>query len=159
MLIKTLNDTLWAKGLKLATAESCTGGMIGAAITDLAGSSDVFDRGFITYSNEAKMQMLGVKPETLEAHGAVSEPTAREMALGALAHSLADIAISVTGIAGPGGGSSDKTVGLVYIGIASKDGGAHVYRHVFPGDRAAVREQTRDTALTYVLNMLKDPQS
>ena len=102
----------------LATAESCTGGMIAAALTDIAGSSAVVDRGFVTYSNEAKMDMLGVSAATLDAHGAVSRETALEMAAGALARSRAGIALSVTGIAGPGGGSAEKPVGLVWFGLA-----------------------------------------
>ena len=104
-------------GVSIATAESCTGGMISAALTDVAGSSDVFDRGFVTYSNEAKMQMLGVRHETLQAHGAVSEAVAREMAEGALEHSTATLAVAVTGIAGPGG-SEFKPEGRVCFGLA-----------------------------------------
>ena len=104
-------------GVSIATAESCTGGMISAALTDVAGSSDVFDRGFVTYSNEAKMQMLGVRHETLQAHGAVSEDVAREMAEGALEHSTATLAVAVTGIAGPGG-SEFKPEGRVCFGLA-----------------------------------------
>lgn len=107
------------KGLRIATAESCTGGMIAARLTDIAGSSDVFDRGFVTYSNAAKQDMLGVRPATLEAHGAVSEEVADEMAVGAILHSLADIAVSVTGIAGPGG-SEHKPEGRVCFGLAQK---------------------------------------
>lgn len=107
------------KGLMIATAESCTGGMIASALTDIAGSSAVVDRGFVTYSNEAKMDMLGVLETTLEAHGAVSEETAREMAQGALGNSDADVTVAVTGIAGPSGGTPDKPVGLVYLAIAT----------------------------------------
>ncbi|RWC55703.1 CinA family protein [Mesorhizobium sp.] len=106
------------RGIMLATAESCTGGMIIAALTDIAGSSAVVDRGFITYSNEAKMDMLGVSTATLDAHGAVSRETAIEMAKGALARSRAGLILAVTGIAGPGGGSADKPVGLVWFGVA-----------------------------------------
>lgn len=105
------------RGLRIATAESCTGGMVAAALTDVAGSSDVFERGFVTYSNAAKVQMLGVSPETLAAHGAVSEPVAREMAEGALAQSAAGVAVSITGIAGPGG-SEFKPEGRVCFGLA-----------------------------------------
>jgi nicotinamide-nucleotide amidase len=104
-------------GLRIATAESCTGGMVSAALTDVAGSSDVFDRGFVTYSNAAKMDMLGVRPETLAAHGAVSEPVAQEMAAGALARSAADLAVAITGIAGPGG-SEHKPEGRVCFALA-----------------------------------------
>jgi len=107
-----------ARGIMLATAESCTGGLIVGALTDIAGSSDVVDRGFVTYSNEAKMDMLGVSRATLEAHGAVSRETALEMAAGALARSRAGIALAVTGVAGPGGGSPQKPVGLVWFGLA-----------------------------------------
>ena len=106
------------RGIMLATAESCTGGLIIAALTDIAGSSAVVDRGFITYSNEAKMEMLGVSAATLDAHGAVSRETVLEMAAGALAHSQASLSLAVTGIAGPSGGSEDKPVGLVWFGIA-----------------------------------------
>lgn len=116
-----LLDLARATGARIATAESCTGGMIGAALTDVAGSSDVFDRGFITYSNDAKVEMLGVRPETLAAHGAVSEEVAAEMASGALAHSRAMIAVSVTGIAGPGG-SEFKPEGRVCFGLATPAG-------------------------------------
>jgi nicotinamide-nucleotide amidase len=111
-----------ARGLKIATAESCTGGLVAAALTEIAGSSDVVDRGFVTYSNEAKEAMLGVKPATLKRHGAVSAETAAAMAAGALEHSLADIAVAITGIAGPGGGSRQKPVGLVHFATASRDG-------------------------------------
>ena len=111
-----------ARGLKVATAESCTGGLVAGALTDIAGSSDVFDRGFVTYSNEAKQQMLGVSSETLRDHGAVSRQTAQEMARGAIAHSNAQLAVAITGIAGPGGGSKDKPVGLVQFAAASRSG-------------------------------------
>lgn len=114
-------DLARARGAKIATAESCTGGMIGAALTDVAGSSDVFDRGFITYSNDAKVEMLGVRAETLAAHGAVSEQVAAEMAAGALARSRAGLAVSVTGIAGPGG-SENKPEGRVCFGLATARG-------------------------------------
>lgn len=137
-----------AAGLILATAESCTGGMIAASITDIAGSSAVFDRGFVTYSNEAKRDVLEVGAETLQRHGAVSPETAREMAFGALSRSNADIAISVTGIAGPDGGSAEKPVGLVYMGIAEIDEETTVLDHHF-GDigRDQVREATVRAAL------------
>lgn len=137
----------------MATAESCTGGMIAAALTDVAGSSAYFDRGFVTYSNEAKMQMLDVNPVTIQVFGAVSEQCARLMARGAYAHSNADIAVSVTGIAGPGGGSDDKPVGTVYIGLATADE-AFVHHHVFDGDRASVRQQTVNAAIKHVIDYL-----
>src|SRR5262249_53163778 len=117
-LARAVLDACRAHGIMLTTAESCTGGMIAAALTDIPGSSDVVDRGFVTYSNEAKMEMVGVRHATLAAHGAVSRETAVEMAAGALAHSRAGIALSVTGIAGPGGGSAEKPVGLVWFGLA-----------------------------------------
>lgn len=109
------------KGLKIATAESCTGGMIASSLTDISGSSAVVDRGFVTYSNEAKMDMLGVLESTLETHRAVSDETAREMAQGALGNSDADVTVAVTGIAGPGGGTPEKPVGLVYMALATDD--------------------------------------
>ena len=119
---RTLLDVCRDRGLKLATAESCTGGLISALLTEIPGSSAVLERGFVVYSNDAKQEMLGVSEDVLVAHGAVSEPTARAMALGALAHSSADIAVSVTGIAGPDGGSPAKPVGLVHFACARRDG-------------------------------------
>jgi len=139
------------RGLKLVSAESCTGGMIAAALTTLPGASDVFERGFITYSNEAKTELLGVPAELIEAHGAVSAQVAQAMAAGALNHSRADLAVSVTGIAGPGGGSPEKPVGLVYIGIADKQGAATSFRHQFTGDRTEVRRQTVEAAFAHLL--------
>ena len=132
----------------VATVESCTGGMIAAAITDIAGSSAVLDRGFVTYSNEAKQDMVGVSPATLAAHGAVSYQTAIEMAEGALGRSRADIAVSVTGIAGPGGGSPEKPVGLVYMAVAGKHMQTR-YETLQLGDvgRDQIREQTVRQAL------------
>jgi nicotinamide-nucleotide amidase len=115
-------DTCRANGLKIVTAESCTGGLVAAALTEIAGSSDVVDRGFVTYSNDAKEAMLAVPAETLRRHGAVSRQTAAAMAKGALAHSAADLAVAVTGIAGPGGGSAKKPVGLVYLAALARDG-------------------------------------
>jgi nicotinamide-nucleotide amidase len=126
----------------LATAESCTGGLIAAALTAVAGSSDVVDRGFVTYSNDAKNQMIGVPMALIEAHGAVSEEVARAMAEGTLARSRAAIAISVTGVAGPGGGSAEKPVGLVCFGLARTGKPALSARQVFPGDRTAIRAAT-----------------
>ncbi|MCV0378093.1 CinA family protein [Nitratireductor sp.] len=146
-----------ARGIMLATAESCTGGMIAAALTDIAGSSSVVDRGFVTYSNEAKMEMLGVSPETLAAHGAVSQETALEMAQGALAHSRAGVTVAVTGIAGPDGGSDEKPVGLVWFGLAMKGRAPVAQSHVFEDrDRAGVRAATVETALDMVLSALQE---
>lgn len=115
-------DACRARKLKVATAESCTGGLVAGALTDIAGSSDVVDRGFVTYSNEAKQQMLGVPADTIEKHGAVSRETAEAMARGALGNANADLAVAITGIAGPGGGSPDKPVGLVHFAAASRNG-------------------------------------
>ncbi len=137
-----LLDLLRARGLTVATAESCTGGLIAAALTSAAGSSDVVACGFVTYSNAAKTAMLGVPAELITAHGAVSEAVALRMADGALQRSDADLAVAVTGIAGPGGGSADKPVGLVWFGAARRGSPAWAEREVFPGDRAAVREAT-----------------
>lgn len=141
-------STLEALGEKAATAESCTGGLIAAALTAVAGSSSVVDRGFVTYSNEAKTEMLGVPAELIAAKGAVSAEVARAMAEGALARSRADRAVSVTGIAGPGGGSADKPVGLVHFGLARKGRPTRHVEHVFAGGRDAVRHQTALTALS-----------
>lgn len=128
-----------AGGLTLATAESCTGGLISGCLTSVSGSSSVIDRGFVTYTNEAKAEMLGVPVDLIGTYGAVSEPVARQMALGVLARTRADIALSVTGIAGPTGGTATKPVGLVYLGAARRGRPPVVERHVFGGDRDAVR--------------------
>ncbi len=144
-----------AKAARIATAESCTGGMIGAALTDIAGSSDVFDRGFITYSNPAKVAMLGVSPDTLARSGAVSEEVACEMAAGALARSDATVAISVTGIAGPGG-SGVKPEGRVCFGLATPSG-VRVETVEFGAlGRAQVRRATVEHALTLLAQALRD---
>lgn len=143
-----------AKGLKLACAESCTGGMVSAALTAIAGSSAVVERGFVTYSNEAKTEMLGVPAELIAAHGAVSEAVARAMAAGALAHSRADVAIAITGIAGPGGGSVDKPVGLVHMAAARQGGAIRHHHQIFAGDRDAIRRQAAETALTMAVALL-----
>lgn len=134
-------------GLMVATAESCTGGMVAAALTAIPGSSAVVERGFVTYSNEAKAELLGVPMALIEAHGAVSEMVARAMAEGALAHSRAHLAVAITGIAGPDGGTAQKPVGLVHF-AAARRGGTTLARHlVFAGSRDAVRAQATETAL------------
>jgi nicotinamide-nucleotide amidase len=144
-----------AKGIMLATAESCTGGMIAAALTDIAGSSAVVDRGFVTYSNEAKMEMLGVRGETLRTHGAVSEETALEMAAGALRDSRAGIAVSVTGIAGPDGGSAEKPVGLVWFGLARAGRETMAEKRLFDNrGRAFIRSESVKAALGMILAAL-----
>lgn len=140
-----------AKKRTLATAESCTGGMIVAALTDVAGSSDVVERGFVTYSNRAKTELLGVPPDLIARCGAVSEEVARAMAEGALARAPVDVTVAVTGIAGPGGGSADKPVGLVYFGVATHGASVCVDRHVFAGDRAAIRAATVVRALQLLI--------
>lgn len=134
-------------GLRVVTAESCTGGLIAATLTAIAGSSDVVDRSFVSYSNAAKTEMLGVPPGLIGRLGAVSSEVANAMAVGALARSAADVAVSVTGIAGPDGGSAEKPVGLVWFGIAARGAKASCVMEVFPGDRAAVRRQTVARAL------------
>ena len=141
-------DAFRRRGWMIATAESCTGGLIAATLTEVAGSSDVVDRGFVTYSNEAKAEMLGVDPATIAAHGAVSAPVAAAMAQGALERSRAAVAVSVTGIAGPGGGSTAKPVGLVWFGLARTGSPARTQSRVFPGDRTAVRAATVGHALS-----------
>lgn len=152
----TLLSLYRARSLRIATAESCTGGMIAAALTDIAGSSDVFERGFVTYSNEAKTEMLGVPAELIAKFGAVSEQVAREMAAGALRHSRADMAVSVTGVAGPGGGSKEKPVGLVYLAIARRNGATHCERRQFPGGRAEIRCATVARALEMFAELLAE---
>jgi nicotinamide-nucleotide amidase len=153
-LVRQLAELLGTSGRMLATAESCTGGLIAGACTDLAGSSTWFERGFVTYSNEAKTQMLGVPADVIAAHGAVSEPVARAMAEGALAHSLAQAAVAVTGVAGPGGGSAEKPVGTVWFGW-SLDGQCWTERRLFTGDRAAVRAATVRHALQTLVTRLR----
>lgn len=140
-LTQRLARQLLAKQQCVCTAESCTGGLIAKTFTDLAGSSDWFERGFVTYSNAAKSEMLGVPASLIEDYGAVSEAVANAMAIGALRHSAADFAIAVTGVAGPGGGSAEKPVGIVWIALASADH-LEAQCHQFDGDRAAVREAT-----------------
>ena len=148
---QALLSTLRSQSLRVATAESCTGGLVAALLTEIAGSSDVVDCGFVTYSNAAKRGMLGVAAQTLEAHGAVSEPTAREMALGALARSQADIAVSITGIAGPGGGSAAKPIGLVHVACARRGHDTHHRECRFADNgRAGVRR----AAILVALDML-----
>jgi nicotinamide-nucleotide amidase len=139
-------------GVMVATAESCTGGLVAAALTAISGSSDVVDRGFVTYSNEAKRQMLGVPEATLAAHGAVSAATAIAMADGALAASRAGVAVSITGIAGPGGGSADKPVGLVWFGLARAGRDTAAFRQEFP--QAAGRDGIRRLAVHEALRLL-----
>jgi nicotinamide-nucleotide amidase len=144
-----LLDACRQAGVRVATAESCTGGLIAAALTAIAGSSDVVERGFVTYSNAAKTELLGVAVALIERHGAVSEAVALAMAEGALARSHADIAVSVTGIAGPGGATGTKPVGLVHLGCARRGRTTLLEQRVFPGDRSAVRE--RSVALAFEL--------
>ncbi len=143
------------RGLKVATAESCTGGMVAAALTDIAGSSAVVERGFVTYSNEAKSELLGAPAALIARHGAVSAEVARAMADGALRRSRADIAVAVTGIAGPTGGSADKPVGLVWFALAARGAAPLTERRVFAGaDRALVRLRATETALAMVARAL-----
>ena len=157
--IQALSETLLSAcreaRLKLATAESCTGGLVAAALTDIAGSSDVMERGFVTYSNEAKTELLGVPAAVIAAHGAVSAQVATAMAQGALARSPVDLVVSITGIAGPGGATSGKPVGLVYFGVARKGGAAQVERHTFHGDRASVRAAATERALELLLEVAR----
>ncbi len=143
-------------GLRLTAAESCTGGLVVGCLTEIPGSSDVVDRGYVTYSNTAKEEMLGVRPGSLARFGAVSEIVAREMAEGALARSGADLAVAVTGIAGPGGGTPDKPVGLVHFAASHRGGPARHRLDVFTGDRRAVRLAAVRTALTMLLEAAGD---
>ena len=150
-LAREAGRTLQAARWRVATAESCTGGWIAKCLNDLAGSSNWFERGYVTYSDVAKMQTLGVRSPTLQARGAVSAETAGEMAQGALMQSGADVAVSVTGIAGPDGGSLEKPVGLVWFGLARRGGSTRSERHVFEGDRAAIRSAAVARALTLLI--------
>jgi nicotinamide-nucleotide amidase len=148
-------DAFQAAGKMLATADSCTGGMVAAALTDIAGSSAVVERGFVTYSNRAKAQLLGIDPAVIEASGAVSTEVAAAMARGALAQSAAHVAVAITGIAGPGGGSASKPVGLVWFGLAVEGKPTTTEHIIFKGDRAAVRAQATEKALTLLLDGLR----
>jgi nicotinamide-nucleotide amidase len=153
--VQALAAALRGRAWRLATAESCTGGLIAAACTAVAGSSDWFERGFVTYSNAAKSELLGVDADLIVAHGAVSEAVAQAMARGALQHSKADLSVAVTGIAGPGGATPGKPVGLVWLAVARRGGDAatacQAERLQLDGDRAAVREQTTLLALRRLL--------
>jgi len=153
-LAQFVGQVLQSQQMRLVTAESCTGGFIAQALTDVPGSSLWFDRGFVSYSNAAKIQMLAVKPETLEHYGAVSAQTAIEMVTGALLHSDADVAIAVTGVAGPSGGTEEKPVGMVFIAWASKANGCQLLQLSLSGDRQAIRRQTVALALKGLLDLI-----
>jgi nicotinamide-nucleotide amidase len=157
-LVQQLAKALLARGWMLATAESCTGGLIAGACTDLAGSSAWLERGFVTYSNAAKTQMLGVDAALIAQHGAVSEPVARAMAQGALVHAQAQVALAVTGVAGPSGGSAEKPVGTVWFGWAL-NGRVVSEMQRFAGDRAAVRQATVNHSLQRLLELLQTPST
>ena len=152
-LVQQLADALTARAWRMGTAESCTGGLIAAACTELAGSSVWFERGFVTYSNEAKVELLGVDAALIAAHGAVSEQVARAMAEGALMRTGVDVAVAVTGIAGPSGGSADKPVGTVWLAWAQRNGPTRAECQLFDGDRARVRELTCLSALKGLLDL------
>lgn len=152
-LVTQLAVELKARGQMMATAESCTGGLIAGACTDISGSSDWFERGFVTYSNAAKSELLGVPAALIAEHGAVSEPVVRAMASGALAHAHAQCSVAVTGVAGPNGGSADKPVGTVWFGWATPEG-VFSERQRFDGDRATVRQATVVHALSGLLTRL-----
>ena len=149
-----LLDQCRADGLKLVTVESCTGGLIAACLTAIPGSSAVVERGFVTYSNEAKIELVGVDPDLLRREGAVSEAVARAMATGALAASRADLSIAVTGIAGPASDNTAKPVGLVHIAAARRGGAVVHARHIFPGDRTAIRLASVATAFELASKLL-----
>ncbi|MEJ7931599.1 CinA family protein [Ramlibacter sp. AN1015] len=152
--IERLAELLTARGWMLATAESCTGGLIAAACTDRAGSSAWYERGFVTYSNESKTELLGVDARWIDQHGAVSEVVARAMAHGAVRHARAQVGVAVTGIAGPGGGSADKPVGTVWFGFVV-DGRLSSERCIFEGDRAGIRAATVAHALARLVELLE----
>jgi nicotinamide-nucleotide amidase len=147
-----------SRGAKIVTAESCTGGLVAAALTEIAGSSDVFERGFVTYSNDAKQELLGVPEATLMTHGAVSQATAEAMAQGALAHSRGDLSVAITGVAGPGGGTAEKPVGLVHFAAAARDGRLmHRKRRFGDIGRAEVRERSVAEALSMLDQLASEP--
>ncbi len=158
LAVKETLDQAREGGLMIATAESCTGGLLAAALTAVPGSSTVFERGFITYSNQAKMELLGVEESVLRDFGAVSEQCARQMAEGALRHSRADVSVSITGIAGPGGGTKEKPVGLVHFACAARDGATIAHRELFGAARGRdeIRHLAVHTALALVRQQLGD---
>ncbi len=156
-LSERLGAALKQRGLKLATAESCTGGWLAKAITDVPGSSQWFDRGFVTYSNDAKCEQLGIRRETIETHGAVSEQAVRAMVEGALRASLAQAAIAITGVAGPEGGSAEKPVGTVWLACALRGERPVIWRCVFAGDRERIRRESVGAALRRLLASLENP--
>jgi len=156
ILAAQVGGQLKSHGLMLATAESCTGGGVAQAITEVAGSSAWFERGFVTYSNLSKQQMLGVRETTLKQHGAVSELTVREMVTGALQHSAAQVALAVSGIAGPDGGTMDKPVGTVWFAWGIKHGETSAQRYQLSGNRAEIRAQAVRIALQGVINLLNN---
>ena len=158
-LVAQLAERLRARGLSMATAESCTGGLIAGACTDLAGSSDWFERGFVSYSNAAKTELLGVDAALIAQHGAVSEPVARAMAEGAVRHAHAQLAVAVTGVAGPGGGSAAKPVGTVWLALAHEGRVLRVWQELFPGDRHEVRLATVRAGLMALCEALEDRDS
>ena len=155
-LARRLVENCTAGKKRVVIAESCTGGLIAGALTEIAGSSAVFEYGFITYGDKAKSEMLGVPPELIEQHGAVSAEVAEYMAVGALERARADFAVSATGIAGPGGGSTAKPVGLVYIGLARSGGSVYHYKCLFKGDRSDVRMQTVREALKLLSSVVDE---
>lgn len=155
-LVRRVGDALTQRGWMLVTAESCTGGWVAQAVTSVSGSSSWFERGFVTYSNASKRELLGVTEATLAEHGAVSEATVRAMVVGALAHSQGEIAVAISGIAGPGGGSLDKPVGTVFMAWGVRDGNILSRRYLFHGDREAVRRQAVAAALEGVEAVLAD---
>ena len=155
-LAAELGQRLLARGWRVATAESCTGGLVAGAITAIAGSSDWFERGFVTYSNAAKVEMLGIAAELIDRHGAVSEPVAAAMAAGAMANSAADCALAVTGVAGPGGGTPAKPVGMVCFGWIVRRMQPRTATLRLPGDRAAVRDASVEAALSGLLEMVAE---
>jgi len=155
-LLRTLFTLLDKKSMTLVTAESCTGGLLAATITHKAGASNYFERGYVTYSNQSKIDCLGVPEDTLNEHGAVSEETAEFMAKGALIKSHADLAVSITGIAGPDGGSEDKPVGTVFFGYALKGGSSGAIKHAFKGLREDIQKHAAHTALHHVIEILSE---
>ena len=154
-LVTRLADLACQKGVRICTAESCTGGLIAKTLTDLAGSSDWFECGFVTYSNRSKTAMIGVPESVIDEYGAVSEAVATAMANGALGNGEVQIAIAVTGVAGPGGGSADKPVGTVWIAVASEKQ-AIAKKHLFAGDREAIRNATMLSAIEMLLQVLEN---